>query len=111
MAFPHAVLSGAVWPAVNRPYLLFFGSGPIKAQLSVDKVGEFFSVYEAQLAAEQKERLDVGNWARVVSKESLLVVRTGTHEGPLSAFWWSWLDAMGNSVDGIKKFQGKDRPG
>ena len=95
---------------MNRPYLLFFGSGPIQAQLSVERVGEFSSVHEAQMAAELKERLDVGNWARVVKTESLLVLRAGTHEGPLSAFWWTWLDAMGNRVDGLIKSRGKDRP-
>lgn len=77
-----------------KPFLLRHGSGPDPLTGLAHEIGEFDSMYEAEQCAELRHRIDSGNWAQVIDRESRRVLRSGHHGGLESAFWWTWRDGL-----------------
>ena len=77
-----------------KPFLLRRGPGRLPLSGPAYEIGAFDTQFEAEQFAEDRDRLDEGNWAQVIDRQTQRVLRSGSHEGPASAFWWTWRDGL-----------------
>ena len=77
-----------------KPFLLRHGPGRWPLSGLAHEVGEFDSQYEAEQFAENRDRVDDGNWAQIIDCQTQRVLRSGSHEGTASQFWWTWRDGL-----------------
>ena len=77
-----------------KPFLAFHGPGQLPMVAVRNLVGTFPTLFEAEQSIELIQRSDSGNWAEICDSNTWTVLRSGTQEGAVADYSWTWRDAL-----------------